>query len=249
MRFVLSLTYAEEHQVGWDTTMKLLAVPDSSPIQELMYDITVRAASGNVVYRTKRLINDIGARSIRGRGTRVWEANKVTDGAVTGDPVALKDSWVDADRMREADILQRLKSAGTGEDFDFVFSNTTLGVECYGDVFIDDRPDHTRQTHTVRQAASGKFYPLPLVNNAASFFSETVAPKSFALKLTEQHHRAVFNMVGSSLYEQNDPYVVFMALAQITIGTSSFLYVFTSFRYILRSSGGVSSCRIRMGSP
>lgn len=71
MRFVLSLTYAEEHEVGWDTTMKLLAVPDSSPIQELMYDITIHAASGSVVYRTKRLINDIGARSIRGRGGRM----------------------------------------------------------------------------------------------------------------------------------------------------------------------------------
>lgn len=131
---MLGVTFANEHEVGWDTTVKLLAVPDATPIQELMYDITVRAASGSVVFRTKRLISDIGARSIRGRGTRVWEAIKVADGAASGEhSVALKDSWVDADRMREADILEKLKLADTSELFRFVTENGMIGTKCYGD--------------------------------------------------------------------------------------------------------------------
>ena len=60
-------------------------------------------------YRTKRMISNIGADTLRGRGTRVWEAVEL-DGNDEEVEVAttcvLKDSWVDVDRSRGGKILE-----------------------------------------------------------------------------------------------------------------------------------------------
>ena len=78
MHFFLSQLYADETDLGLDPTMKmLLPVGDGPPT----YDMTVRvSAEETIVYRTRELIDQENATSLRGRGTRVWDVVLVEDG-------------------------------------------------------------------------------------------------------------------------------------------------------------------------
>ena len=75
-----------------------------------MYDILVHDAkspnSEPLVFRTDGLINDDGAKSPLGRGTRVWRVKRLVDGEpdASAPGRVLKDSWVDEDRDREGEI-------------------------------------------------------------------------------------------------------------------------------------------------
>ena len=62
-------------------------------------------------YRTKQMLYS-SASALHGHGTRVWKAVEVVDGVEKGPPVALKDCWVDSDRMREGEILDKIHKDG-----------------------------------------------------------------------------------------------------------------------------------------
>ena len=69
---------------------------------EPRYEVTVRAPTGEeTCYRTIKLLSAAATAHLLGKGTRVWKAVRLVDGEPTGDPVVLKDSWVDEDRRRE----------------------------------------------------------------------------------------------------------------------------------------------------
>ena len=111
MHFFLSQLYADETDLGLDPTMKmLLPVGDGPPT----YDMTVRvSAEETIVYRTRELIDQENATSLRGRGTRVWDVVLVEDGVANADDSGvLKDFWVDADRTREGEILNNIRNSG-----------------------------------------------------------------------------------------------------------------------------------------
>ena len=86
--------------------MEVVQRPSSG---ELMYNILVHDAkspnSEPLVFRTDGLINDDGAKSPLGRGTRVWRVKRLVDGEPDDSAPGrvLKDSWVDEDRDRERD--------------------------------------------------------------------------------------------------------------------------------------------------
>lgn len=105
--FFLPLIHAELSCLGWDPTME--RVVDANDLH--CYCITVRNADGSRhTYRTCRLISDDGAQAgMRGRGTRVWEAVRVVDGVEVGEPVVIKDAWVDAELQREGDTMKELR--------------------------------------------------------------------------------------------------------------------------------------------
>ena len=143
MHFFLSQLYAEEKELGLDPTMKmLLPVGDGPPT----YDMTVRvSAEKSVVYRTRELINQDNATSLRGRGTRVWDVILVEDGVEKLDQCGvLKDYWVDSDRTREGDALAQIIAADTTQELE----DHLLTVLAHGDVFIDEQVDNTRQIMT-----------------------------------------------------------------------------------------------------
>ena len=143
MHFFLSQLYAEEKDLGLDPTMQmLLPVGDAPPT----YDITVRvSAEKSVVYRTRELINQDNATSLRGRGTRVWDVILVEDAMEKPDQSGvLKDYWVDSDRTREGDALAQIITADTTQELE----GYLLTVLAHGDVFIDEQPDNTRQITT-----------------------------------------------------------------------------------------------------
>lgn len=223
--------------------MKLLPTPHGEKLI-LMYDIIVRDDGKDVVYRTKKLLNDVGARCIRGRGTRVWEAVKLKNGAEDGDLVALKDSWVDANRQREFEILKKLKNADASTDFQKAIVDILLTIDCSSDVLVVGKPDHTRDLHTDGHKPPTSRAPYALVLQTFPQEASTPSvqgersvrvPLSCLQQLEErtpvlappthnptfhekQHHRSVFHQVGTSLYEQNEAHVVFHVLAFVTSG-------------------------------
>ena len=85
--------YADTTQLGWDPTME--RVSTRHHVGQVDYIIKFR----NVRYRTVRLISDIGAEAIRGRGTRVWEVRQLNkNDEEDPTPLVLKDSWADAQK-------------------------------------------------------------------------------------------------------------------------------------------------------
>ncbi|KAF8811221.1 hypothetical protein BYT27DRAFT_7252939 [Phlegmacium glaucopus] len=139
IRLISSLAYADVVKLGYDPTMELFWKND-----RWNYWITIQGKDnhGNVVtkvYETIDIIADLSA-NLRGRATRVYEAFDV------GNPVSkvvIKDSWVDANRPREGDMLSEILD-GASEDEKSVF----LTVLLHGVVTIDARQDLTQDLLT-----------------------------------------------------------------------------------------------------
>jgi hypothetical protein len=84
------------------------------------------------VYETVDIIADT-AYNLRGRATRVYEAYDVE---TPGTAVVIKDSWVDADRPKEADTLSEILDDASDDE--------KMTVLLHGVVIIDGREDLTR---------------------------------------------------------------------------------------------------------
>ena len=109
------------------------------------YDISVRLTDGTCqVYRTKGLLSETGDVYLQGRGTRVWKAVRIEGDAETGDLVAIKDSWVDEYREREALLNARIRKAATTGDETKRMEEMTVRVLAHGDVYIAGTLDRTK---------------------------------------------------------------------------------------------------------
>ena len=147
--------FASSEKLGYDPTIR----PASDPTSRIhnQYDIDVRHEDPDhkgqfttSTYRTRRLLSNIGAQAIRGRGTRVWEVAKMVEvvnadgtpaGRVPEDETAvLKDSWIDDSREREAVIMKNLIDSAPAKQREILIRHL-LTVVCYGDVLIDNEKD------------------------------------------------------------------------------------------------------------
>lgn len=63
----------------------------------------------------------------------------MVDGEERGEPVALNDSWVGGARPREGSILREVRGAAHFEELRAFVEKLFLTVECYGDVFVDEK--------------------------------------------------------------------------------------------------------------
>lgn len=66
-----------------------------------------------LVCQTTRVISDFGADSLRGHGTRVFEAQVMSQNGQSiqdAEPIVLKDTWRGCDRGREDQILEQILS-------------------------------------------------------------------------------------------------------------------------------------------
>lgn len=138
--------YSSEEALGRDMSMTPIWNGDVSITPQ--YDIMVQtrvnpsAPVRAKTFRTSKLISGIGAETIRGRGTRVWEVHEVKDGKVDSSRTyVLKDTWVDSDRMREGDVVieiradaEQLKDAEEKKALLGSLLNTALA----GDVLLSD---------------------------------------------------------------------------------------------------------------
>ena len=113
MDFISRIAYGTDHELGWDSSITLYEPSVASGT--LQYDITVRQGDDGsaITYRTKRMISNIGADTLRGRGARVWEVAELDGNSEEKDSgltCVLKDSWVDEDRRREGEILKQVRA-------------------------------------------------------------------------------------------------------------------------------------------
>lgn len=194
-RFVLSCLLAEQHELGFDPTMVALP-PDSEG--NLQYDITVHSGRNTVqVYRTLDVIFDAGSDRVLGRGTRVWKAVRVEGDNPVGEPVVLKESWVDAYRAREGDIDVRIRMAALKltDDDRTRLNDVLLTILDHGDVRIGDKTDRTPLLEPSRKR------------------KRKVSPNE-----GQAHYRAVYQEVCTSLRDETSLSAVFDALIVICGG-------------------------------
>lgn len=240
----LSFAYAEMHELGWDPTMRL--VKDSKRTVQYdgngapRYDITVRVSdTKHVVYRTVKVLSDIGANAMQGRGTRVWEARQIVNGEERGDSVALKDSWIDSDRDREGTVFQALRDSNTTKKFQKRLDRHFLTVLCQGDVYVHGEQDHTRDLMTQGvEIPSGcaKLQNSPLPGTSVKRQVHTKSRHGTGDHRTAEehddqdlmipptpkaHYRIVFKEVCEPLFEITSLALIFKVLSQTVLGKCS----------------------------
>ncbi|PSR77008.1 hypothetical protein PHLCEN_2v8107 [Hermanssonia centrifuga] len=154
------------------------------------------------------LLSDSGAQSLHGRGTRVWKVVRVKDGEAVGDPVVLKDSWVDLDRPREGAILQEVCGMAASEPADKTLSDALLTVECYGDVVIDGDGDQCID-RTTRMNLSD----LPTHGSD----TDTAVTKLLLHRHHKVHHRVVFKEICQTIQQLASFHDKFRVLGQTSI--------------------------------
>lgn len=94
VRIIVAIIYASDGQLGYDLDMQRIRSSESQ--REPQFDITVRSEgseSGPTIHRTIEMLSDVGTDSMLGRGTRVWEVQKLANGhwQPQGPFFALKD--------------------------------------------------------------------------------------------------------------------------------------------------------------
>ncbi|QRW10339.1 kinase domain protein [Ceratobasidium sp. AG-Ba] len=109
VRITLGIIRADKVQLGYDPDFELVDASVHPP----RYDITVRSPGKlKAVYRTVKVLSEIGADNLIGRGTRVWEVQKLdSNNKPSGPHYALKDVWVHGDRPIEHETIRKI----TGE--------------------------------------------------------------------------------------------------------------------------------------
>ena len=227
--FILRLAFADVSALGWDETIK--RSPGSTP-RDLQYDILVNRTT----YRTQKLLSNIGAENLRGRGTRVWAVKKVIHGGlVAKETLVLKDGWVDSNRRREEKILQNIREStvnGTDKPFDGEANLLTVVDACdvtVNDIVDDthiplrDGPDNSLRHEDIvevkadpssRKKVTSK---LPAVGAAILHMQDRPVPVAYPEKV---HHRIVFRELGQTVGELDSLRMVFYCLAQIVYGMS-----------------------------
>ncbi|KAJ3556690.1 hypothetical protein NM688_g1890 [Phlebia brevispora] len=204
--FILSLSFSELHQLGWDPTMREIHVDN-----HLQYDITVRSADAEtVVYRTLGLLSDSNTHDILGRGTRVWKAVKLVDGEAAGSPVALKDAWVDSTREREGDNVSQILQGGFAKEHPEL-NEHIMKVQTHGDVFVAGVQDHTPTFLCSGSASANELSPRAAQSRLRKGDSAPVPQ-------FQVHYRIVYQEVGESLAEVTSLYTVFKALEEALYG-------------------------------
>lgn len=238
---MLSQAYAKEHQLGIDTTMKVVEELTDPKTGRLVYDITVREyGTEERIFRTTELINDDGTGVLCGRGTRIWHVNEVVDGVEDDERNGvLKDSWIDEDQTREGHILEQIGNLMQVDDKD-IFDVTYLTVVCHGDVFIGDTPDNTRSLSTRGVSLPKKFAfdlhctslgeALPPVSNTWDIATPergavdlhlahaTRTWKKIIEYFPRSHYRIVFRQRCTPLSKLTSLSMIFGHLADVVVG-------------------------------
>lgn len=238
IRFVLSVAFADEAELGWDPTMQHVVSDDTVQYRIKVHQQDGGATAGKVLeisYLTSKIIFDYGADTLRGRGTRVFEARQLdANGKVFGPPVAIKDVWVDEDQQREGDIHAQIISEADCTDRTLI-KKYFLTVLNHGDVRMDGVVDHTRdlimrgheisggvQFRLPRRAYSPRSYDNPRTGfpSTSDEYAQTRTPhpshRQFSHKV---HYRIVFAEAVQPLHAVTDLSEAFHVLVDVTTGT------------------------------
>ncbi|KAF7790439.1 hypothetical protein EIP86_001394 [Pleurotus ostreatoroseus] len=214
IHFFLALTYADPCQLGWDMSM--------TPLEDgRNFDIRIDSLDGTqCVYRTQKLLSCPGPFEFRGKGTRVWKAVLLDKGTPQGDPIILKDAWVDADRETEGAILDNIRAIPVNTEthapkyLEDAFPTTI----CHGYVFVDADKTHVDSVRLLSPAddltAEEHENILPF-GLRSSIQSTRLAGSPEPVGRWLAHYRIVFKEVGRPLSREQSLPAIFKTLAQI----------------------------------
>lgn len=205
----LSLLYAEPHELGWDSTMVMSH--DGHQV-----DITVSSQNARPsVYRTMELLSDLSTQGFEGRGTRVWKAIRLEDGRECGEPVALKDCWVNPACAPEAESIEAIREAASTAEARSTLDCLLPNVECHGDVLIDvdlKILDYTRIFAFMDQTERQN----PGAHSRHEILREQQQRKT---KASLVHYRVVYKQVGrNTLHQESSLATIFGSLAHVATG-------------------------------
>ena len=185
---------------------------------ERQYDITVRSARGTEeVYRTLQLLACPERYRPKSRGTRVWKAVRLENGEPCGEPVVLKQAWVDVTREREGTMHTNILQAALSEECQSSLQDSLLTTLTHGDVFVAGRQDCTRRvpvddTDDVDDAESAS----DLADHTASYVSSTKGRVTswWSSTIQQVYYRAVYKEIGVPLHHLSSLKTVFSVLAE-----------------------------------
>ena len=178
------------------------------------FDITVRSEDGQFnVYRTLDIISVAGARTLHGRGTRVWKAVLLQEGEASAEHVVLKDAWIDTRQEAEGVKIDMIHKAERNTEFNDFVDSVFLSVKHYGNVFLGDKLDRTRDfvETAARRPPSGS------LDKAANTTSDTHLSQKV-------HYRIVFGEVCYPVYKERSLGRMFTVLGHVAIGVCQFSY-------------------------
>jgi hypothetical protein len=210
-----------------------LVVPQDTKLGP-QYDITVRSSGDSsrvTVYRTIRILSDVGADSSLGRGTRVWEVRKLMNGVPQESSFALKDVWVHEDRVPEHEIIQWIKKTQPTFDKHFltvvdagfvparatepsVVDNTFRTLRHEQRLQITAKPIHIwpqMRFHPTRSSSSSTHFGIGGISHSRSSVGHhhhepPQTPKGHREKehindFPRQHYRVVFQEIGIPVHD------------------------------------------------
>ena len=170
----------------------------------LQYDITVRSAGGDEeVYRTQESLFHPPITTILARDTRVWKAVRLDHGVEVGEPVVLKQAWVEDRRPREGTTMANIRARAHGDPVKEHLNSVLLTVLIHGDVAVEGMPDRTRRLPGDDRPKQPGVFRL-------------VDPP-----FQRVHYRIVFKEFCKSLAEETSLLVITKAIADTSNGTCS----------------------------
>ncbi|KAF7797341.1 hypothetical protein EIP86_008536 [Pleurotus ostreatoroseus] len=188
----LSFLYAEQHQLGWDTTVKLVENPKALP----QYDYSVPNPDGSIsVFRTIELLSSSGHTTFLGSGTRTWKAIEVLSPLPVGELRVLKDAWTIPEVGRSAleDICSPEDPDESQQDYASASRLTAISQD-----FVQICPQKGSSYHdrtllhvkNVEAYVRGEPFPDPSINIRPPL--DHTSSEASALSQYRVHHRAVF---------------------------------------------------------
>lgn len=187
---------AEDYQLGFDDT--IVRRPNLDTYGSTQYDIEVNGTW----YCTQRLVSSIGADTIRGRGTQVWEVKELDENKVEMPRfLILKDSWANEERtsLREELIHREILETNDLDDQSFQILHRSL-LTCL------NAWDVTVETPSGREPDT----TCPIMLRGRD---STYGPHREKI-----HHRIIFAEVGTTILEVHSLYSAFQYLAQVALG-------------------------------
>ncbi|KAI0699998.1 hypothetical protein BC835DRAFT_1329496 [Cytidiella melzeri] len=252
--FFLSQMYAKSHELGYDPTMKPAA--DKRPRYRNQWDITVHyveegsagddgteVKTGTATFRTIQVLSNVGAETIRSRGTRVWQARQIINGKEQPETVVIKDYWVDSDRMREATIWRNMLQDAPSDELREPLKRHLLTPLYSGDVVIGGQIDNTLSLLRRGTALPKDLEPFATVHLAPLPTSEETVPEEHPLAPQgagiippqappppemmvfhdKSHHRIVFKETAKTIENLNTVGTTLQAAGQ-TLGALSLIH-------------------------
>ena len=199
----------------------------------MQYNIVVRDknTARETTFRTRKILSNIGADALQGRGTRVWEVIELdVDGNEKDvDTCVLKDVWADVDRDREGDILAAIRREAKGRSSSWVkrVEKYFLTTATYGDVYVNGKPDKSRRWEVPKKVGllelkTGPKESRRVATNLAAVGAIALEPRSgepvIQYYSTKVHHRIVFKEKGTTIRDIKSLHSVFRYLGQAMNG-------------------------------